>query len=83
MLQAEIRDVMATLATPVEQGRPLRAHIAVVSNEAGRLRYQAFWGRDAGRQREWFGPIFEYPREAIRFVADVNARSGLGTWTPE
>jgi hypothetical protein len=76
-LQREIDQTMATLATPLEEGQPVRAAVDVVRNDEGKMRYQAYWGRDGMRKKEHFGPLFDYPREANAFVDDVNRRAGL------
>jgi hypothetical protein len=76
-LAHEVEQTLRTLATPVEDGQPVKAAIGVVADDKGHHRHRAYWGRDGMRQREYFGPLFFSPRDAIRFVDQVNARVGI------
>jgi hypothetical protein len=76
-LRAEIDRTLATLATPLEDGQPVRAAVGVVDVKEGDrdvIRYRSYWGRDGMRRREFFGPVFQWPKECIEFVETVNAR---------
>lgn len=79
-LAVEIKKCLELLATPVEAGLPVRAGVGVVTiatDFGPRLRYQAYWGHDGMRRREYFGPNFDYPRDADAFVKQVNERAGF------
>lgn len=79
-LRQEIEQTLATLATPVEDGQAIRAAMGCVDvrdDTGSHLRYRAYWGHDGMTKREYFGPTFQWPKEAIAFVEQVNAR-GVG-----
>lgn len=80
VLAGQVDEALATVAVPIESGRAVRATVDVVPVETG-WRYQAYWNRDPAR-REHFGPIFEYPRECMAFVDQVNRRAGPAIGDP-
>lgn len=73
-LAREVEQALASVTPPVERGLPLRAVVDVVPGDTG-WRYRAYWDRDP-QPREHFGPTFEYPRECIAFVDQVNRKTG-------
>jgi len=77
-LAAEVDQALATVVVPLDAiGRPLRARVGLMRDpRPGRHRhvYVAYWDRDP-QPREFFGPLFDYPRECIAFVDDVNGRA--------
>lgn len=79
-LRVEIDQCLATLATPIENNQPVRSAVGVVDAKEGDrdvIRYRAYFGKQGMTVREYFGPVFAYPKEAIAFVDEVNRRSGI------
>jgi hypothetical protein len=76
-LTKEQQKAIEAIAVPIEAGRAVRSHVGAIRTEEG-FRYQAYWGKQGGRVREYVGPLFRYPRDAMSFVDALNERAGLG-----
>jgi hypothetical protein len=82
-LTKEQQRAVQEIAIPVDaRGAPARAHVGVVTRsdpdtDRHEFRYRAFFAVAGGREREYVGPDFRYPRDAMAFAAELNARAGL------
>ena len=73
VLAAEVEQALATVAPPNEEG--LVVDVATESDEHGHITWRACWKRADG-SREFVGPIFQYPREALAFAEAVSRKAG-------